>query len=606
MKKRTAAVLALFALWAMHVNFGIIGGASVSDVAIFFSQYVAPVNFMDIAAFACAFMLITHITERDGGVDVPLMALAVAFSLLYTVSFSFYKFNSLSFFNANGLQVIIALGCLLGYTILFYFVLRLLWYAFERVTSELETGQKQRSRFEKFLDRRFFVISFALIAVCWLTWTAANYPGTFCYDSMFQLSQYFGRLELTAHHPPLGTFIIGAFASFGKLLGSLGFGCWLYTVFQSLLGAFVFSYGLEKLRRAGLRSVYCLAGTLFFALTALWGCFAQWIEKDMLYTEILILFVIWFTECVTRREITIKDAVRLGASGLLTCLLGKGGIYIILPSLAVLFIYVTGKSKLKLAASSAVLAAVYCAVTGFVYPALLGIEDGSVIEALSVPVQQTARYVAYYGDEVTEKEREAIAGVLDYDRIAEKYDPQNSDNIKGLYTGDKDKLGAYFATWIKMFFKHPDVYISAFINNNFGYLAPVDSYLEPLVSTQYGEEYGFLLENGIYDNSIQSTGNTISNLLRQLSMRVPLVRYLDMTGLYTWIMLVCVVFLMKKREWHALISFVPILLMFCFCLVGPLSNSTRYALPMIAAAPMMTGYTNIAGDACVKRKRVAT
>ena len=54
-------------------------------------------------------------------------------------------------------------------------------------------------------------------------------------------------------------------------------------------------------------------------------------------------------------------------------------------------------------------------------------------EALSVPMQQTARYIRDYGNEVTDDERTAIEKALDYDAIAQSYMPELSDGVKQYY-----------------------------------------------------------------------------------------------------------------------------------------------------------------------------
>ena len=53
----------------------------------------------------------------------------------------------------------------------------------------------------------------------------------------------------------------------------------------------------------------------------------------------------------------------------------------------------------------------------------LKITPGSTKEMLSVPFQQTARYIKEYSDEVTEKEKEVIDRVLNYDTLSERYEP---------------------------------------------------------------------------------------------------------------------------------------------------------------------------------------
>ena len=66
------------------------------------------------------------------------------------------------------------------------------------------------------------------------------------------------------------------------------------------------------------------------------------------------------------------------------------------------------------------------------------IEKGSIREALSLPIQQTARYVLERGDEVTAEEKAAIAAVLDYDNMARDYYPMESDPVKDAERAKED------------------------------------------------------------------------------------------------------------------------------------------------------------------------
>lgn len=60
----------------------------------------------------------------------------------------------------------------------------------------------------------------------------------------------------------------------------------------------------------------------------------------------------------------------------------------------------------------------------------LEIANTSVREMLSVPFQQTARYAKYYGDEISEEDKEIIDKVLGYDDLGERYEPDLSDKVK--------------------------------------------------------------------------------------------------------------------------------------------------------------------------------
>lgn len=99
---------------------------------------------------------------------------------------------------------------------------------------------------------------------------------------------------------------------------------------------------------------------------------------------------------------------------------------------------------------------------------------------LSVPFQQTARYLREYPDDVTASEKKAINRILDYDVLAEKYNPELSDPVKITFrfrdNDDDPKLDGYmkdyFKAWFAMLRRHPGVYIQATLNNIYSYNDP--------------------------------------------------------------------------------------------------------------------------------------
>lgn len=101
--------------------------------------------------------------------------------------------------------------------------------------------------------------------------------------------------------------------------------------------------------------------------------------------------------------------------------------------------------------------------SGMLLPALK-ISPGSDREWMGFFYQQTARYVRDYPDEVTVQEWEAIDGVLEYDKLAEAYNPITSDPVKfDAYRSEQTwkERKAYFKAWFQQFLKHPGVYVEA-------------------------------------------------------------------------------------------------------------------------------------------------
>ena len=102
------------------------------------------------------------------------------------------------------------------------------------------------------------------------------------------------------------------------------------------------------------------------------------------------------------------------------------------------------------------------------------ITPGSVREILSIPFQQTARYVKYCSQKVTKNEMMAIDAVLDYKVLGKRYNPNLSDPVKWTFKekSTTEQRLRYLKTWATMFFKEPKLYIGATIANKYEYFYP--------------------------------------------------------------------------------------------------------------------------------------
>ena len=262
----------------------------------------------------------------------------------------------------------------------------------------------------------------------------------------------------------------------------------------------------------------------------------------------------------------------------------NNGIYAIVPTLFLLAVWLKKQNRRRVFLALFITVLIYGILTNGIYYSLLNMARPSPAEALSIPFQQTARYVVCYGDEVTAGEREVIDRVLSFEGM-QNYDPVISDPIKGFYHGAD--LGEYYKIWFQMFWKHPGCYVSAFLNKGYGYLAPVSQNIEAWIGLDY---YPYDEELGIH----HVFDIDVSNVLVQIwwmSMTLPLVKYLCTPGMYTWVLLVLALFLWKRRKWGALILFVPSMVNVLVCLASPLADAIRYELPTVAAVPLLIGWT---------------
>lgn len=107
---------------------------------------------------------------------------------------------------------------------------------------------------------------------------------------------------------------------------------------------------------------------------------------------------------------------------------------------------------------------------------VLGVVPGSVREVLSVPFQQTARFMKLRSDEVSKEEFEIINQVLPASKLGRRYNPDNADYIKDKFKVESTKkdLIEYFKVWLAMGFRHPRIYIDATLANTYGYFYPFE------------------------------------------------------------------------------------------------------------------------------------
>lgn len=532
-------------------------------------------DFADIFVMIGAFFLIKATGDREERLDWSTAFFSAALSFLLVVAFSFRNYGNMDFFTASAFQYLLSFVCVCGGTIIFYCMIRVFCIY-------LKAGSVPEKAAEPFVRKNMGKVGFILITISWTVWILLNYPGTDCPDSLRQLSEYLGNEAWSSWQPPLSSLVMGVCFSVGKALWDPNFGVFLYCFLQTLVGAAVFSYSMKKLRKLGAPVPVCMAGIFFFAFTPFWGVFAQWLEKDLLYAEITVLQAVCMVEIVRDRQCTAKQALALTASGILASFLRNNGIYAVVPTLAVLCFWLKSRSRKRMVVSLALTVAFYAGVTRGGYHAL-GIQGTSVGEALSVPIQQTARYVSLYGDEVTEYEKEVLGRNFHYEGLY-NYNPRISDPAKNnLTAGD---LPAYFKVWWQMFLKRPGCYLEAYLVKSYGYLAPVEVNTDGWVGSTC-----FTGGLGVY----HPFGGDVAEIPRQfmyMGERWPVLRYLCMPGTYTWLLFIFTFVLMREKvQKSALIMFIPSYVNVLVCTASPLHNSLRYELPVAAVIPLLIGWS---------------
>lgn len=505
-------------------------------------------------------------------------AVAALFALFLLTGQSYALTDSWDPLLANALCRVVALAMLMGYWVCFYLLTAALFRALDR-----RAGERFAPAWDRRTRWRRFLLALGILAMCWLPYLVLCWPGSLTYDAQWQLGQYFGRTAATNHHPWLSTLLMGGIVDLGR---SLDWGLFLYVLFQSALCAAVFAAVCVQAERLAGRRAFWLT-LAYYALVPTWGAYAQMVVKDTLFYGVFAAFFLGLAE-VLRRRGTAGPALLagLGLLALACALLRNNGVYLVVPALLALGAAVRRpKIRAVLAGLGAGVLVLYLAFIQLALPAL-GVAPGSSREMLSLPFQQTARYVALYGDELTAEEIAVIDSVLDYEAVVSSYDPRVADPVKNTYHGTPEAMGDYWELWLDCGLRHPDAYLQATWNAMFGYFLPGYRY------GSFGGNYFMTQEEryGIQVNfRFPAAASAVDGFSRLWSV-TPGLALLNAPGTHAWALILCTAALLRKRRWQALAAVFPLWLALAICCVSPVNGLVRYVLPIMAAMPTLLSF----------------
>ena len=577
-----------------------------------------------------------------------------------------------------------------GWTLLavvgFYLAFECLdWLCERRIPfSESRFGRLWRAA-HAVLSRHPFAGPLLLLAIVWLPAYISAMPGLFMGDTGAQIRQWFNypngtsdylklinpNVLLNGHHPVVHTALIGSCVKLGlALFNSANAGVLIYTTFQYAVTAASAAYSISSMRKFGVSLPVRAVGLAFFALVPLFSNYSVLLTKDVLFADALLVMLVQTVKLLgaglPRRG---RDAKRAGErvpvlfarhdwaliilSALGTTFLRNGGL--VFPAAACVIAAgfaawdahrgrraagADGSAgarvpRFRWAAVLGVLVLCLAANTYFtrVFMPAHDITPGSKREMLSIPFQQTARFVQKHDglnsgvqpvvkDDgtveeptsdglVTPREREVIDRVLNYSNLGRRYNPDKSDAVKNCFNEDASDadIKEYFKVWAEMFHKDPESYISALINNYYGYFYPSarDAWF---YSTAFSAEVMARPDNTKYfdfhpvDSRIVRICDHMVNLYRVAVQRVPLVSLTMSSATYVWLMVAIVVYLLRRLDWRALAIWVPLMGVLAVCLIGPCNGSTymRYLYPVILCMPFAIGVTVTRNDIAWRRR----
>ncbi len=513
---------------------------------------------------------ITGYTFRDKAI---MIILAMMLSLFMCIGDSFQEKS----FVLNLCQHNKILGYL-SMWILYFIVLQVITVAIDYWVT---LYREKKNKVERDFSVKEWRIFKCILFIAWIPYFMAYFPGSISRDGMTQINIARGAAPLSNAHPILSTWCMGIFIKIGKWINNDYLGIFLYVLFQTFVMISALVYMLRFVHELTKNKTIIYIALAFFALYPTWGMMVESVIKDTLYTAFFILFTTMFAQIVMDKEEKTKDRMflfKFFLSMIGICFWRNNGIYVVIISFIVLLISKTMKSyKKSVAFMLALIMLLYYGMNAWVYP-MLNVQKGSTREMLSLPFQQTARYLRDNPQDVTEDEKKIISAVLDYEKIPELYNPNIADYARNTFreNSTSEELKKYFIVWFKMFCRHPETYFKATLNNTYNYYYFKD--MRNFMSEYQNYTAWDINELAIEENKFEFTNNCKAILETYLEVinRIPFVNHLGRCGLFTWVVLIAFALMFRRKEFAGMILCVPLFVAILICIASPVNGLQRY------------------------------
>ena len=514
---------------------------------------------------------------------------ALLFAIFIEIGISMENTGSLSYFN-NYFNLIRGLFNLVGLTVFISFLLVYTKKIFRKIKNIIINNKVLDFIFHQHLFGSAFVITLGVS----LFYLIFYYPGTTCYDGIIQLSYYYNNLPFSNHHPALLTMAMGFLMDIGKLLGSDNLGLFFFVFLQIIINALVYAYVLLIMKKMNIPIVIRIGALVFYAFMPMLATNAITFYKDTLF-YLVFLFMIVYTYYHFVFKYDASDNIKYVVLALLYLslyLLRNTGYYIVLVTTLGYMLYFIKKDK-KVMSIFFILFALTVG-ENVLYNKMLdnfNIARISPREALSIPLQESARYIKYNKNKLSLQEVEVLKNLFgDLDVVGGAYNPFISDDVKLLFKKypSNEELKSYFKVWFKGLKKSPLDYIDATILNTYGYIYP------NFINFTTGEETpGFYFIYNMEGSRVSLSHNKLNRGRDALYKfgdtltKVPGLNMLYMPAFYVWIFISFGIYMVAFKRKNELIHFIPLFMVIIFAFLGPVNGHIRYVYPVMVSIPFV-------------------
>lgn len=524
--------------------------------------------------------------------NVIVSLLSLIYTIFIIVGKSFYESNSFEYI-INNLLINIFFAILIFFFL--FFILKKIFVYLDNLREKRNNKIGKKSKVITTFLNHPFLFSLLFIIICWLPYIISFYPIILSPDPSFQIKQFFGipnkystyvimldpKVTITNHHPVLHTILLGTCLKIGTIIGNDNLGLFLYSIIQILILSSTLAYTICFLKEKGMNYKYLIVMLLIYSFVPVFPFYAMSAVKDVIFGSLIILYIINIYKISKEQVIDNKTILKNFLLFILVILFRNNGIHTILLSFPFLFLLKRKKEyKIKILVLFILTLTFNTTYNNVILPGLK-ITQTSVREKLSIPFQQTARYVKEHSKEIKEDEKEIIDKILGYETLASRYNAELADPVKNEYNkyATKKDLSDYFKVWFQQFLKHPVTYFEATINNTYGYFYPEKT--NWYIYYKYDKR---IVEDGFeyHYNGLKESRKILSTFGKEF-YRIPIIGLLINIALNVWVLIFMLMYYFYRKKYQSIIYLIPSFVLVLVCFASPVNAYFRYALPYIFA-----------------------
>ena len=586
----------------------------VEDIAIyrFISEiHIAMDNYNGISVILWIFIFYFYFsvyfdgkTNRKKSIFLILISIIISIFTIICKSYSYD--NTLNVIYSSNVQILKTVVFFIGYVLIYYAI-------FKKISTlklDLSIFKKKNKFIVDKINKHPVITSFILIMLMWLPWMIISYPGLSNADTMDQLNQFFHQdnswtiktinllspdVYINKHHSVFHTVVIGVILKLGNELVSYRFGAAIFVFLQVILLAISFSFMIKYMRNRKVNNLIILWSILFVGLNPIVVTYAICAVKDTPNAIFNMLYVLFLLQIVRNFDSIYKSKLRvilLLVTILMVLLLRNNGIYTFLLSFPWLLLIYRKRWK-KIMLTFMIPLVIFGLYDKVLLPSL-NVSDGSIREALSVPMLQLARVVRDKPDAFTDEDIEKIDAVFNFKLMKRRYDPYISDEIKDGYNKDAadEELKSFFGVWFKYLKKYPIIYVESVVNSTYWYFYPAGNRDIFYLVSSWGRQYIY----NIHCLDIFSTLRGVINKLLRIYYDLPF--FMNKVAYFDWVLIISCFYIIRKKKYKYLIPMSALIAVLLSCLASPLNGSYRYILPIIFSLPVILSIDYIVYREC--------